>query len=312
MNGNGEQLIDALHGQFATIVRPDPAAYWSVSKDLFPDASQPRFDGIKELRDGTVVLGFYCRSHIGDVLCTSTLPRKLVEKYGCRVFVVRHRSTHNLFANNPYVSGFRNVGRIHLTECLVGPGHFIQKLERFFCLPIDPYPRPEVYLSHDESKWAWEIRQMLPRNKPVVLVCTRSVTDSNDGSFTTARWQAWVDLLGQQATVVQLALTAVAAYEKAVFLRDDNRRRFHVESVLDNCFVLQNLTPRQFVAVFSVADGYFGTNSGGSHVAAAFDVPSIVVLNSVTNPERLRFPNPYPAQRNPESFLYPQHSFVFP
>ncbi|MEE9187651.1 MAG: hypothetical protein V3U10_06375, partial [Bacteroidota bacterium] len=154
MIGLGEQLIDTLHGQISTVVRPDPDAYWSASQELLADVSQSRFDGIDELKDGKIVLGFYCRSHIGDVLCTSTLPRKLVEKYGCRVLVVRHRSTHNLFANNPYVSGFRNVGRIPLTECLAGPGHFIQKLERFFCLPTDPYPRPEVYLSHDESKWA--------------------------------------------------------------------------------------------------------------------------------------------------------------
>lgn len=75
--------------------------------------------------------------------------------------------------------------------------------------------------------------------------------------------------------------------------------------------MFENLTPRQFLAMFSIADFYLGTNAGGAHAAAAFDVPAFVILNSKTAPDRLRFPNPGAEQHDLESFLHPRHWFGF-
>lgn len=304
------ELVDPLRDEFR-FVHPDPDSYWPAwAHD--DSGNSACVEALRALEGGEITLGFYAMSHIGDVLCMSGLPRKLSMRFGCKVYSVRHRSTYSLLANNPHLAGYRNTDRIALGNCLAGPGHIIQKLERFFGLPVDPIPKPEVHLTDKESKWAWEIRRMLPRNRPVVLVCANSVTDGHVDAFGRFGWQRWIDRLGESLTVVQLALTDLKAYEQIAVMSARHRSRWQRDRIHDNCFVLENLSPRMLVAIFSVADFYLGTNAGGAHLAAAFNIPSVVVLNRRFSAERLRFPNPDLSSHTAESFLYPQHTFGFP
>jgi ADP-heptose:LPS heptosyltransferase len=68
---------------------------------------------------------------------------------------------------------------------------------------------------------------------------------------------------------------------------------------------------RQFFAMFSVADFYLGPNSSGAHLAAAFDIPAVIVLNSKQYRSLPTFPDRIEGNRwRHESFLYPFHSFL--
>ena len=62
------------------------------------------------------------------------------------------------------------------------------------------------------------------------------------------------------------------------------------------------------MALIYAADLFCGGTSGGSHVAAAFDKPAIIIAwRSFT--KRIRFPDPGPDVSS-HSFLYPQHYFI--
>ena len=305
------ETLTTLEASGYSLVRPTPERFWQGWAELTNDAFDERFDRLDEVRGKDIVLGFLGRSHIGDVLCMSRLVRLLTTHYSCRVHVVRHRSTYKVLENHPHLAGYSNDHRVHLSECARGPGHMIQKLERYFGLPLDPFPRPEIHLSSEESHWAWQMRSMLPRNRPVALVCRGSITDNGIARADTLEWQNWVNILSNRFTVVHVALTDIARLEEAVRLRDSARAAWRPDQILDNCFVFENLTTRQFFAIFSVVDLYFGPNTGGAHLAAAFDVPAVVVLNSRQYRSMPAFPDRIEGNRwHHESFLYPYHSFL--
>ena len=245
-------------------------------------------------------------------LCMSPLIRKLTDTYQCRVSIVRHRSTYRVLEGNPYLSRYFNDNRISIGECVRGPGHMIQKLERHFGLEISCRPKPEVYLSPEESHWAWQIKAMLPQNRPIAIVCMNSVTDNRIARTDRLNWQSWVDALDERFTVVQPALTKVETLEEIVRLHESHRSAWRPDHILDNCFVLKNLDTRKFMALFSIADLYLGPNSGGAHLAAAFDVPAFVVLNAKQYKTGLTFPDRISGNHwRHESFLYPYHNFLW-
>ena len=69
----------------------------------------------------------------------------------------------------------------------------------------------------------------------------------------------------------------------------------------------RGLSLRQYMALIAIADRFVGGTSGGSHVAAAFDVPSLVIAwRSILDP--LRFP--VSGLGVVAAFLYPQHWFI--
>jgi hypothetical protein len=86
-------------------------------------------------------------------------------------------------------------------------------------------------------------------------------------------------------------------------------RRFMVlqpvlsEPTVPGTRVLKDLTLRQYMALIASADAFVGATSGGSHVAAAFDVPAMVMgWQSLLDP--LRFP--VTGLSLVHAFLYPQ------
>lgn len=284
--------------------------FWR-SFEKVADEPAPGCSALEGARDGEIVLGFLGRSHLGDVVCMSRLVRLLTTAYRCRVLVVRHRSVYTVLENNPFLAGYRNEARIPLSQCARGTGHMIQKLERSFGLEVDPFPRGEIYLSHEELQWAWKMRAVFPRRRPLALVSVSSITDNRIAPTADSKWQRWVHALTREFTVVQLALTDIRRLEETVRLHEINKETWRPGPILDDCLVLENLSTREFFAMFAVADLYLGPNSGGAHVAAAFHVPSIIVLSERQYGRSPSFPDRVEGSRwRHESFLYPYHWFL--
>lgn len=260
-----------------------------------------RYARLDELKSGgRVVLGYFGSAHLGDCVVTTTLPRKLKEKYGCEVMVVRHRRTIEVFGNNPHFDGHFVAGRVALGGAQCGNGTHVQRVERYFDLPEEPFSKGEIYLTEGEQRWANDLRASLP-DRPIVVLCNGSGTNNTEDPFNLRPWQAWADVIGEGATVIQLAMKSKAAYQE----RKNRQGMADVEAILDGHLVLANLPTRMFLAVFSVADAYFGTWAAGSHAAAAFGLHSIVHLNS-----HLKGWPEFPGSTRLEQFLYPQHSFA--
>jgi len=307
----GDAVLDDLEGEGFRIRRESVDSYWNsyqVTLHGQNGLGRPRFDLSGR---NQVTLGFLGSSHLGDVLCTTPLARLIRLRFGAQVFVVRHRSTYKAFANNPYLSGHSNEQIIPLSEYAQGPGHIIQKLMDSFGLGIDPFPKPEVFLTSEETKWAWEERSHLPRNKPVAFVSLGSITEGRLVRRNPVIWQRIVDCLRKRYTVVQLALTKIAPLDETIRVDEAFLRRWQPDPVLENCMVYENLGLRRFLSLFSVADLFVGVNSGGMHAAAAFDVPSLIVLDSSRYGDYPVFPVMTEGRWTGEAFLYPQHTFIF-
>jgi ADP-heptose:LPS heptosyltransferase len=310
---SAERLIaslDDLEREGCQVVRADPDRYWQQHVQLERD-SKPfvgMYPHLESLHDADVVLGFLGGFHLGDIVCVTSLVRMLALERQCRVYVVRHRGSYKVFENNPHLKGFRNEGRMSLNEITRGPGHIIQKLTRAFGLPLQPIPRGEIHLSDAEQKWAWSMRASLPRNRPVAVVCAGSVTDNTVMPTQSLEWQTCVNILARYFTVIQIVVTRMSVLEEVMRPLPGHVASFRPDRILDNCFVLENLPARHFFSVFSIASLFVGTNTGSAHVAAAFSVPSIVLLGSRKYPKPPVFPDS--SRWHHESFLYPQHSFV--
>jgi ADP-heptose:LPS heptosyltransferase len=295
------------------LVEPCEESFWRGHADLVAEVarSEPEHPQLRSLQEQEVVLGFLGASHLGDVLCTTPLARLLKEQRACKVFVIRHRSTYNVFANNPHIEGFKNDPAVPLSPVASGSGQIIQRLTAAFGFGVDPFPKGEIYLSDAELQWAWSVRATLPRNRPVALVAPGSITDEQKLSTGQLHWQEWVDALAKEFTVVQAPVTKVETLEEVIRLTDQQRRLWLPDSILNNIYVLENLPLRHFIAMFAVIDLFLGRNSGGAHVAAAMGVPGIVALSRRKYSDVLDFPDRGPGRPwRHQSFLYPHHTFL--
>ena len=258
----------------------------------------------------SIVLGFFSISHLGDVICTTTLPRKIFQTHHKMVHVVHHSSTVGAFANNPYVAGFRNEGYMSLSGKMAGPGHIIQKLERGMGVPVDPVPKPELYFSDEELQWAWEQRSQWPRDKPVCILSTGAFTDSAVEPYSQLAWNLMAGVLGKWFTIVQPLLTSLDHYASETVVNDVLARGWEPDEAVEGAITYLNLPLRRYMVLFAVADAHCGPTAGGPHIAAAVGIPALIVLNRIAHPQNVVFPLPQGGMIM-ESFLYAQHRFVW-
>ncbi len=230
-----------------------------------------------------ITLGVESYNHLGDCLCTTPVPRLLCEGGNRAVFVSEEPNCRVVFANNPYVNGY-GPGGIPLFAQARGNGHWIQRIQQGLDLPIDSVPKPELFLSQSEVTWAARQRQLLPPSRSVCVLSTSAVSDC--ANLEQVDWASVVEGLSERYTVVQPVLG---------------------EAGVPGAIVLRNLPVRLYIALVAVADCFVGGTSGGSHVAAAFDVPALVVCwRSLL--DHVRFPV---SGLGPQAaFLYPQQWFI--
>ena len=231
-----------------------------------------------------VVLGTFGQAHLGDTLCTSTIPRLLHERSGARFYVKEHPVLRAVFTGNPYVRGYAAEATVAFDNKLCGSGHVLQRLAQGLELPVTRMPKPELYLDADELAWAQQERAGWPAGRLVCLLSASAVTDA--ANLRRVDWEAVVRVLSEEFTVVQPVLT---------------------ETPVPGTIHYRGLSLRQYMSLIAVADRFVGGTSGGSHVAAAFDVPSLVIAWRPLL-DHLRFP--VSGLGVVAAFLYPQHWFA--
>ena len=231
-----------------------------------------------------IVLGTFGQAHLGDTLCTSPIPRLLHGRCGAGVLVKDHPVLRAVFKGNPYVRGFAAQATVSFDNKLCGSGHVIQRLAQGMELAAHSVPKPELYLDAEELAWAEQERRGWPPERPVCVLSASAVTDA--GNLRRLDWEAVVRILSEEFTVVQPVLA---------------------ETPAPGTIVYRGLSLRQYMSLIAVADRFVGGTSGGSHVAAAFDVPSLVIAwRSLL--DHLRFP--VSGLGVVAAFLYPQHWFA--
>lgn len=233
---------------------------------------------------GSVALGCFANVHLGDVLCTSALPRLLTLYQDVKIFVMRHKHTMAVFKNNPYVCGFSRRLTISLNECATGNGHIIQRFLQAFGLPCEAIPKPEIYLSDEEKEWANCQRRRWHQDRPVCVLNSGAVTDL--WNLCRINWTRIVEILARRFVVVQVALK---------------------EPHIPGAILYRGLSARRYMSLISAADCFLGGTSSGSHIAAAFDIPSAIIIWRDLQ-RHLRFP--VSGHGFKASFLYPQHWFI--
>ena len=201
-----------------------------------------------------VVLGLFGAAHLGDTLCTSPLPRLLRQRLNRPIYVVDHPVARAVFDANPHVSGFAGGETIALNSRMIGNGHVLQRLAQGLELPVEPAPRPEIYLTEEETKWAAGERHRWPAGRPACVLSTAAQTDR--GNLERVDWEAVARVLCRELTVVQPVLAERPEPGTVPYFR---------------------LPVRRYMALVAAADCFVGGTSGGSHVAAAFGVPSVIV-----------------------------------
>lgn len=231
-----------------------------------------------------ITLGPLGNGHLGDVLCTSPLPRLLTLHRKVVVQITDHPMLRDVFKCNPYVAGIGTGPTILPGQSATGDGHVLQRVLQGLELPLDPHVKPEVYLDPLERKWAAEERRRYTLDKPICLVSAGAITDR--GNLNQVDWPSVVQVLNQRYTVLQAV---------------------HLEAEIPGAVVYSDLPLRKYMALFSVADCFFGGTSGGSHLAAAFEVPAVVVIWRALQRE-LRFP--VSGLGITAAFLYPRQWFV--
>lgn len=255
----------------------------------------PRIPGQQHFR-----LGLFVAAHLGDTLCTSTLPRQVHEEYGKKVVVTDHECTRTIFANNMHVQEFISLGFMRpKLKCV---GHLIQRLQLYFDVCISKLPKPDLFISEQERSWVESEKERWPRGLPTCLLSPQSFTDRRH--FADVDWDSIRESLLKRSTVVQPILTTHDVYREQL----KNRISSHTIDNPDGLVLYQDLSLRQYIALFSVVDAFCGVTSGGAHVAAAFDVPAmILVWDDLAN--QIQFPSTKPGFHTC-NFLYPQHNFL--
>ncbi|MCC7481757.1 MAG: hypothetical protein IT541_09575 [Hyphomicrobiales bacterium] len=256
-----------------------------------------------------VVIGLLSGSHLGDVLCTTPLPRLLAERYGWEIRITEHRSTRGVFVNNPHIAGFQDIPGEPLYPRLRGRGHVIQRLQQGFGLPVDPWPQPELYLDEREIQWAKEEQRRWPQDRPACIISTRVLTDMGHFNFDQVDWAALAEEWSRHCTIVQPVMTHAGLYQDQIaMLAVGDVPTWRSETILPGAIVYRDLSLRQYLSLFAVADYFCGGTSGGAHVAAAFRCPSLIIVWHKLLAQ-LSFPFRGP-HLSTGSFLYPQHHFL--
>lgn len=245
-------------------------------------------------------LGLVAAAHLGDTLCTSTLPRQVYQEYGVQACVADHECTRTVFANNPHVKEFISFGTICLK--LKPSGHLIQRFQSFYDVRVERIPRPDIYLSEQERAWAQSEKSRWPSGLPICLLSPQSISDR--WFFADVDWGAIIAALAERCTVVQPVLATSDVYREQL----KNTMYSHETGNRYGLVFYEDLTLRQYMALFTVVDAFCGVTSGGAHVAAAFDVPAMILVWDYLA-KQIQFPSIKPGFHTC-NFLYPQHNFL--
>jgi len=227
--------------------------------DFFP----PKPARIEVLR--SICIGSKSRS-IGDALMLSSLPRRLKQRYPkLRILTYPRGFNPVVFWNNPHVDGMSFLpDALYGDDSNEGSGHLIQMKERFFGVESSESPRPELYLTDSEIRWARDFviaRSADGRlNLPLLVI---HPFGSTLGAVLEP--QVWARFVGEQSERFRIAQVGVDG-QTAIPGCD-----FHFLAPK------KRAAGRRLFALLKAADRFIGIDSGPMHVARAFGIPSLIV-----------------------------------
>lgn len=211
------------------------------------------------------------KSHIGDYLTYSNLPRLLKQTYpGCRVVVAPHRLARQVFEDNPFVDAITDLpGREPVGAFReFGWGNTHQRRCRIFRIDLTDEPVPELRPRPQDRQEAAAWRRGLPADRRILLVHSSGRTVRR--VLPTAEWRRLYSLTRHRLLWVQL--------------------RFPGDQAIPCDRTLRGLSDiRQVLAFMEVSDLFLGINSGPMHIHASLRRPG-VILHSELRAEEVVFP----------------------
>jgi len=260
--------------------------------DFFP----PPPDDLSRLR--RICIGTKSRS-LGDALMLSSLPRRLKERYpGLEIRVFPRAFNPYVFSGNPHVDGIAIFpDRLYGDDANRGAGHLIQLKEQFFGLEPSSSPRPELHLTRAEGDWIDRfIRERGQSDRPICVIHPWGSTVK-----AAAPRDFWIELVRRGAGRFRFWQVGLEGHEAIPgcefhFFRSPRR---------SEC--------RRIFSLMSRAAAFVGVDSGPMHVAAAFGVRSLIVLQSGRSQEIFdrRRVQPYFLHQNyRHAFLYERNEHL--
>lgn len=228
--------------------------------DFFPPWRED-FGGAQSLCVGTK------SRNLGDALVLTSLPEKLKKRYPhLRLTTFTRGFNPVVFANNPAISKTESrPTALYGDDINEGSGHLIELKERFFGLERSTPPRPRLYLSDSERKYAARLleEKLLPGNedKPLCLIHPWGTTRKQ--VLPVEFWDALVEKASDRFRFWQVGMAgqpSVIGCEYYFFLQP------------------RPSEARKLFSVMSAAKRFIGVDSGPMHVARAFDVPSLILV----------------------------------
>jgi ADP-heptose:LPS heptosyltransferase len=186
-----------------------------------------------------------------------------------------------------------------------GSGHLIQLKEAFFDLPPSPAPKPEIYLSCAETRWAQRIltQQLLPTNQGKPLVVLHPWGKTRNSVLNRELWARLVRENSERYRFWQVGIQGqvpIPGCENYLLL---SKAAHHA---------------RKLFAILSQAVAFLGVDSGPMHAARAFNLPSFILIDHAiegATPEQIfeqRKRHPYFLFHNWKlAFLYEQNQHLY-
>jgi ADP-heptose:LPS heptosyltransferase len=229
--------------------------------DFFP----PWRESLDDLR--SICIATKSRN-LGDALALSTLPEKLKAKYPhLRISTYPRGFNPVVFENNPAVERIDYLpDAIYGDDTNLGTGQLIHLKERFFALPLSPSTRAKLHLSEEEIRWRDRLlaEKLLPKNVGKPLCILHPWGSTRNRVLPVKFWDKLVEENSDRYRFWQAGVfghPAVVGCEYYLFLKPRPGEA------------------RKLFSIMSAANKFIGVDSGPMHVARAFDIPSLVLLN---------------------------------
>ena len=215
--------------------------------------------------------GFYIgeeKCHLGEFLSYSAIPRYIKRKYPeSKITVCPNIFSEAVFRHNPYVDQIAFLPERKPTGAWreFGFGNQSQRRLRAFSIYEKLPVKPEIHVSKIENEKALHWRESLKLSgRKLMLVHSSGKTVGK--IMKKKDWKSLFKSLENEYCFVQIG--------------SPKDQKIPAEYQQLRFFDLENLA-----AMFCIADGFLGPNSGLMHVAAATNLPSIILHNEASPAE---------------------------
>jgi ADP-heptose:LPS heptosyltransferase len=226
----------------------------------------------------------------------SSLPEKMKKLHPhIKISIYPRAFNPVVFWNNPFVDGINYIpGEVFGDDCSLGNGHIIQLKENYFELPVSEDPTPQLYLTEQEKAWGKEfvVSKASADRLTLPLLIVHPFGHTWGKVLSKEIWEKAVQNWKSSYRVWQVGIEGHPTIAGCDFHFLGSRKR---------------AMARQLFSVMSQANTFIGVNSGPMHIAKAFGVRSLILIEE-GSPEKIfenRHKYPYFLNRNwNRGFLY--------